>query len=330
VAERASRHAGREPLSEQPLRFDGRVAVVTGAGGNPSLGRSYALLLASRGANVVVNDLGTGPDGRGVQRVHAADVAREIVAAGGEAIADENSVADPESARAIVQAALDNWGRIDILVNNAGARRHASFDEISDDDIELIVGSHLLGTIWMSRAVWAHMHRARYGRIVIIASRAALGSRYTTIYGAVKSGIVGLTRGLAIEGAEYGIGVNAVAPGATTAAIGYLTTRLEDSPERAQTTPEQVAPLVGLLAHETCDVSGKLFISSGGRSVEVFYNETRGWTGSDIEIEDVRDHFADLTDRRGSTDVPDPIAMAGPGGASFTPRPYRPGESRND
>jgi hypothetical protein len=170
------------------------------------------------------------------------------------------------------------------------------------------------------------MQAARYGRIVNIASRAALGSRYTTIYGAAKSGIVGLTRGLAVEGGDYGIGVNAVAPGATTAAIGYLTTRLEESPQSAQPTPDQVAPLVAFLAHETCAASGKLFMSTGGRSVEIFYNETRGWSNAELEIEDVRDHFAELTDRRESTDVPDPIAMAGPRGASFTPRPYRPAE----
>jgi NAD(P)-dependent dehydrogenase (short-subunit alcohol dehydrogenase family) len=306
------------------LRFDGHVAVVTGAGGNPSLGRSYALLLASLGARVVVNDLGTGPDGRGIQRADATAVAREIRDAGGEAISDENSVAKPESARAVVQAALDAWGRVDILVNNAGARRHAAFEEISDGDIELIVGSHLLGNIWMCRAVWDHMRAAGYGRIVNIASPALLGGLYTTIYGAAKSGVVGLTRGLAISGADFGINVNAVAPAAQTAAAAYLSEPTTGVPFLKGRTPDQVAPLVAFLAHESCEVSGKVFVAIGGEWRELFFSQTRGVADSEPTVDGASERFSELLDRTDSVDVPDPIISAGPNRANMKPRAYEP------
>ncbi|MEE3754314.1 SDR family NAD(P)-dependent oxidoreductase [Mycobacterium intracellulare] len=148
------------------LRFDGRVAIVTGAGGQePSLGRSHAKLLAQRGAKVVVNDLGVGPDGRNVLRANAEQVADEICAAGGEAVADLHSVADEDGARRVVQTALDVWGRVDILVNNAGVCFMAHFDEISDADLRNVIDVHLMGTVWMCRAAWPHMRDAGYGRM---------------------------------------------------------------------------------------------------------------------------------------------------------------------
>ena len=139
------------------MRFDGQVAIVTGAGGNPSLGRAYAMLLASRGAKVVVNDNGVGPDGRGGRPAHPENVVKEITEAGGEAVLDTNSVADHGSAEAVVQTALDAWGKVDILINNAGVVALAEIDEVTPSDIETILAAHLFGSIWMTRAVWPHM-----------------------------------------------------------------------------------------------------------------------------------------------------------------------------
>ena len=213
------------------LRFDGRVAIVTGAGGqDPSLGRSHATLLAERGAKVVVNDLGVGPDGRGVMRANAAQVVDQILAAGGEAIADQHSVADEDGAHSVVATALDTWGRLDILVNNAGVCFMAHFDEISSADIRKIIDVHLMGTLWMCRAAWPHMRAAGYGRIVNTTSGAMFGIENLSIYGAAKSGIFGLTRGLAVEGAESGIKVNALGPAANTTAIRHFNESFAVSP----------------------------------------------------------------------------------------------------
>ena len=158
------------------MRFDGRVAIVTGAGGRPSLGRSYVHLFAERGAKVVVNDLGVGPDRHGREPAHA-----EIVDAGGEAIADTHSVAEEDSAKAVVQTALDAWGKVDILINNAGVAILAKFDEISSKDIRNVINVHLFGNVWMCRAVWNHMREREYGRIVNITSGALNGLRYVVI-----------------------------------------------------------------------------------------------------------------------------------------------------
>jgi NAD(P)-dependent dehydrogenase (short-subunit alcohol dehydrogenase family) len=302
------------------LRFDGRVAIVTGAGGSPGLGRAYARLLAERGAKVVVNDLGVGPDGRGVQLAHADLVAREIVEAGGEALADTNSVAGRDSARAVVETALDAWGRVDILVNNAGVCPLALFEEVSDDDIEAVVGVHLMGAIWMCRAVWPHLKTQGYGRIVNISSGAMYGQRYVPIYGAAKAGVFGLTRALAVEGAPHGICINTVSPAAGTVAITHMN---EDSPflrGLMALRPEQVAPLVAFLAHETCSLTGKAFNASGGHVEEDFASNTRGYDNPDLTLEDVRDNLQVVLDR---TDA-EPVPEEGPTREVITPLPYRP------
>ncbi len=200
------------------LRFDGRVAIVTGAGSNPGLGRAYSLLLARRGARVLVNDLGVGCDGRGTIRSDAQAVADEIIAAGGEAAADQNSVADEAGARAIVHAALERRGRVDIIVNNAGVCHVSSFEEITPADVRGTIDTHLMGTLWMCRAAWPVMREAGYGRIVNTTSGAMFGEDHLSVYGAAKAGIFGLTRGLALEGVPLGIQVNAIGPGAATRA----------------------------------------------------------------------------------------------------------------
>jgi NAD(P)-dependent dehydrogenase (short-subunit alcohol dehydrogenase family) len=272
------------------LRFDGRVAIVTGAGRNPGLGRSYALLLAERGARVVVNDVGPG----------AELVVQEIREAGGEAVPDAHSVAEEESARAVVATALEAWGRVDALVNNAGVARLGFFSDVPSADIEAMVAVHLLGHIWMCRAVWPVMRSAGYGRIVNVTSASMFGLRRCVVYGAVKGGVFSLTRGLAVEGERYGIRVNVVGPTAATAAIGD-----HDHPSEwanaffASFTPEHVAPAVALLAHEDCPWSGKYLEVGGGRVAEKFVGETVGHANPELTVEDLVDNLDRVVDREG-------------------------------
>jgi len=282
------------------LRLDGEVAVITGAGGNPGLGRSYALLLASRGAKVVVNDLGVGPDGRNRRAASAELVVQEILAQGGEAIADQHSVAEEDSARAVVQTALDAWGKVDILVNNAGVAILAEFDEISAADIEKVLRVHLFGTIWMCRAAWPHMVESGGGRIINITSGALAGNRYVSIYGAAKGGIVSLTRALAIEGADVGIKANAVGPAGETGALQLLS-NMQNPP------PELVAPLIAVLAHPDCSASGRYFESAAGRTVLRCWSESRGYINPELTPEDLRDHLDEVMDMTDHVLVADPL-----------------------
>lgn len=312
------------------LRFDGRVAIVTGAGGqHPSLGRSHANLLAERGAKVVVNDLGVGPDGRGITRANAEQVVEEILAGGGEAVPDQHSVASEEGAQAVVAMALDTWGRLDIVVNNAGVCFMVHFDEISSADIRSIIDVHLMGTVWMCRAAWPHMREAGYGRIVNTTSGAMFGIEHLSIYGAAKSGIFGLTRGLAVEGAALGIKVNALGPAANTTAIRHFN---ETSPftamMEAHFPTSLVSPAVAYLAHQDCELSGaNLEAAAGNVGLRVF-GQTAGYTDPDLTIEKVRDNLSTIVDKRTATMIPDPGEVpAGPTGAAQMGavfKPYQP------
>jgi NAD(P)-dependent dehydrogenase (short-subunit alcohol dehydrogenase family) len=314
------------------LRFDGRVAIVTGAGGqDPSLGRSHAFLLAERGAKVVVNDLGVGPDGRGIMRANAEKVAEEIRAVGGEAIADQHSVAEEEGARGVVATALDTWGQLDILVNNAGVCSMVHFDEISSADIRQIIDVHLMGTVWMCRAAWRHMREAGYGRIVNTTSGAMFGIEHLSIYGAAKSGIFGLTRGLAVEGAEIGIKVNALGPAANTTAIRVFNEASRFTEMMEVHFPTRlVSPAVGYLAHESCQLSGaSLEAGAGNVGIRVF-GQTAGYTDTELTIEKVRDNLATIVDKSAVTMIPDPGDLPpGPTGAAQIGavfKPYHPAE----
>jgi NAD(P)-dependent dehydrogenase (short-subunit alcohol dehydrogenase family) len=286
------------------LRFDGRVAIVTGAGGNPGLGRAYAMLLAARGAKVVVNDTGDGPDGRGTHPADPEAVVKEIVDAGGEAIVDTNSVAERTSAEAVVQTALDAWGKVDILINNAGIAFLGEFEELSPDDIEKIIDVHLMGTIWMSRAVWPHMKEAGYGRIVSAASSSMLGQRYVTVYGAAKGGIFSMMRGLAVEGAAHGIQANSFGPGAKTNMSALFAT--EDLVAHMPPA-ELVAPTVAYLCHEDCDFTGHYLEAAAGMSKYRCFAETQGYMNPDVALEDVRDNIGKILDTDGHTLVPEPL-----------------------
>ncbi len=289
------------------LRFDGRVAIVTGAGGNPSLGRSYAMLLAERGAKVVVNDLGVGPDGRGVVKAHADNVAQEIVDAGGEAVASTDSVSESDSAAAVVQTAIDAFGKVDILINNAGVANVSLFSEISDKDINRVIGAHVMGNIWMCKAVWPHMQEAEYGRIVNITSYAVLGLKYNITYGAAKGAILALGRGLAIEGAPSGIKVNVLGPVAGTVAATHFIEPSEWLTRQTESLKaELVSPVAAFLVHEDVPCSGKYFEAAGGRVVERFYSETQGYTNGELTPELVRDNYEQIVDRTDATILPDP------------------------
>lgn len=197
------------------FRYDNRVAIVTGAGNG--LGRSHALGLAARGAKVVVNDLGGAVDGSGSQLSAAESVVEEIRAAGGEAIANGANVTQPDEVEAMVQSAIDKWGRVDILVNNAGILRDKSFSKMSLDDFRLVLDVHLMGAAICSKAVWDLMKEQQYGRIVMTSSSSGIyGNFGQSNYGAAKMGVVGLMNVLHLEGAKYGIRVNALSPTAAT------------------------------------------------------------------------------------------------------------------
>jgi NAD(P)-dependent dehydrogenase (short-subunit alcohol dehydrogenase family) len=292
------------------LRFDGRVAIVTGAGNNPGLGRSYAMLLAARGAKVVVNDYGI-TEHYEVDQTRAQAVADEIVAAGGEAIANTNSVIDVESATDIVDTAVEHFGRVDVVINNAGYSKWAQIDQISPEEILKIVGTNLLGSIWMCRAAWPHMREAGYGRIVNIASTAMLGNPNGSLYGAAKGGNLGLTRVLSHDGAAHGIKVNIVVPRALTASVMAKTGNWQESP-MAGWSPDQVAQTTVFLAHEECPASGKCIAAAGGHVREIFWREAEGYTDDELTLESVRDNFDAITDRTRATDVPDPVDLPVP------------------
>jgi NAD(P)-dependent dehydrogenase (short-subunit alcohol dehydrogenase family) len=275
------------------LGFDGKVAIITGAGGG--LGRSHALDLARRGALVVVNDLGGSVDGTGSGTTAAQAVVDEITAAGGDAVANYDSVATPEGGRAIVQTALDRFGQVDILINNAGILRDASFKNMGPDNVNPVLDVHLRGAFHVSQPAWEHMRAQSYGRIVNTSSGAGLfGNFGQTNYGAAKLGLVGLTRVLAVEGAKNNIKVNAIAPVAKTRMTEDLLGPIAD-----KLLPESVTPLVVFLAHEDCPVTGEIYTLGGGRVARVFLGVTKGIVDPKLTAEAVRDRFAEIRDEEG-------------------------------
>jgi len=267
------------------LGYDGKVAIITGAGGG--LGRQHALLLAKRGALVVVNDLGGNIDGTGGDASAAQKVVDEIKAAGGEAVADHNSVATPEGGAAIVKTAVDTFGRVDIVVNNAGILRDKSFHNMSPDLMNPVFDVHLKGAFHVTQPAWVLMREQGYGRIISTSSAAGIfGNFGQTNYGAAKLGLVGFTRVLAVEGAKYNIKANAIAPLALTRMTEDLMGALADKLD-----PGQVSPIVAWLAHEDCPVTGQVYSVGGGRVANVFFGETQGYTKPGHSLEDVRDNW---------------------------------------
>ncbi len=281
--------------------FEGRVAVVTGAG--RGIGRSYALLLASRGASVVVNDLGGSMDGVGEDAGVASSVATEIVGAGGSAVADVNDISSADGGRSLVDAAVERFGRLDILVNNAGIIRWAGMPEVDEENLARHLAVHVMGSFHTARAAWPHMVDRAYGRIVMTTSSGLFGLAENLSYATAKGGVIGLTRSLATAGAAHGIKVNLIAPGAVTRMAGRAA---ETGPSGGAggspwMSPDLVAPMVAFLAHEACPVSGEIYAAGFGRFARIFIACTEGYVHptTDPTIEDVARHWATINDEAG-------------------------------
>ena len=263
------------------LRFDGRVAVVTGAG--RGLGRAYAELLASRGAKVVVNDSGGSLAGEGVDARPAEQVVSAIAAAGGQAVACAESVTTRDGGDAIVRAALEHYGRLDILIHNAGNVRRGSLKEMSYEDFDAVLDVHLRGAFNVVRPAFPVMCQAGYGRIVLTSSIGGLyGNRDVANYAAAKAGVIGLSNVAAIEGADDGVTCNVIVPAAVTRMADGI-----DTSAYPPMGPDLVAPVVGWLAHESCSVSGEMFIALAGRVARAVIAEAPGvcrptWTVEDV------------------------------------------------
>lgn len=253
------------------LRFDGKTVLVTGGG--RGLGRDYALLFAARGARVVVNDPGSGTDGSASTERPAQQVVTEIEAAGGMAVADENSVQDGQ---AVIDTAVRAFGGLDVVINNAGISGGGWFGEVPAEEWDRLVQIHLGGTVAITRAAWPHLAKSGAGRVVNMSSSAAFGAAFTSQYSTAKAGILGLTRSLGDEGRSMGITVNAVMPSAITRLTRQIpTVALRNYLER-YFGPERVAPFVAWLAHESTKISGEIFAVGGGRAGRVVLAEGEG------------------------------------------------------
>ena len=302
------------------LRFDDQVAIVTGAG--RGLGREHALLLAERGARVVVNDLGSSVTGGGTDRSAADTTAQEINDKGGRAIANADSVATAEGGQAIVQAAMDAWGRVDVLINNAGFVDDANFDDMTPERFEPLIDVHLKGAFFVTRPAWLVMRARGYGRIVNTTSSAGiLGCPRMSNYGSAKTGLIGFTRVLAAEGAEFNVKVNAIAPIAATRMLERSMVSVEElaDPEALaaaqevmrpfveKVDPALVAPVAAFLAHSDCPVTGEIYTVGAGQVSRFFIGRTRGYHNPTLSVEDVAANLDAIRDETGYT-VP-----AGPG-----------------
>jgi NAD(P)-dependent dehydrogenase (short-subunit alcohol dehydrogenase family) len=279
------------------VTLDNRVAIVTGAGGG--LGRSHALALAARGARVVVNDLGGNADGTGSGSSMADQVVKEIAAAGGEAVANYDSVATPEGGDAIVQTALDAFGTVDIVVNNAGILRDKSFAKVAPEDVAIVLDVHLRGAFHVSQPAFRVMKERGHGRFVHTTSGSGLfGNFGQANYAAAKMGLVGLSNVLAVEGAKNGITSNVIAP----IAKSRLTENLGPMGEALR--PELVSPLVAYLVSDECELTHETFSVGGGRIARVFLGLGPGWFGgneTDFTAEDVEANLAEIRSTEGFT-----------------------------
>jgi len=271
-------------------RFDERVVVITG--GARGLGRAYAEMLAPLGAKLVINDNGSAVTGDGTDAGPAEEAAAALREAGAEAVASTDSVATPEGGKAIVEAALDHFGRIDVLIHNAGNNRFAMLAETSYEDFRAVLDVHLLGAFHVVRPAFERMVGAKYGRVVLTGSIGGLYTMPATVnYAMSKSAMIGLNNAIAVEGAEHGVKSNVILPGAMTRMADGL-----DTSAYPPMGPELVAPVVGMLAHESCPVSGELYIAVAGRIARAFITETQGVYRPHWTIDEVADNLDAIRD----------------------------------
>lgn len=272
-------------------RFDGRVAVVTGAG--RGLGREYAMMLAALGAKVVVNDPGGSLDGVGGDTGPAHDVVREILDAGGQAVVSTDSVSTPNGGRAIIDTAQQNFGGVDIVVHNAGIVRRASLQDMTYDDFNAVLDVHLRGAFHVVRPAFPVMCAAGYGRIVLTSSIGGLyGNHDVANYAVAKAGVIGLSNVAALEGAAHGVKSNVIVPAAVTRMAEGI-----DTSAYPPMGPELVAPAVGYLAHESCAVTGEMFIALAGRVATATVTESPGVYRPSWTIAEVAENLGAIRDR---------------------------------
>jgi NAD(P)-dependent dehydrogenase (short-subunit alcohol dehydrogenase family) len=277
------------------LRFDGKVAVVTGAG--RGIGAAYASLLAARGARVIVNDIGTSRFGHGADSSPAAEQASLIRRAGGVAEPDTSDISTPGGALSLVEHAVSSFGRLDIAVNNAGIYWTDSFPDIDPTDLQRQLAVHVGGSFNVARAAWPHLRASGTGRMVMTTSTGALGSADLISYGSAKAAVLGLGRALAMAGQPHGIKVNVIAPMAMTRMMNAHTGDpvVPDDPQRD---PSLVAPLVAVLCHQDCPVSGEAYMSGMRRTARLFLAETEGYTHPSLDLapEELLAHWAEIND----------------------------------
>lgn len=293
------------------LRFDEQVVVVTGGG--RGIGRSHALLLASRGARVVVADLGVEADGSGSSHTPADDVVREIKARGGEAVASFGSVADEQFAESVIATAIGSFGRLDAIVNNAGIGLGGSFAESDPATFRALMDVHFYGTLYLTQAAWPHFVRAGYGRVVNTVSEVMLGGmRGVTPYGSAKCAVFGLTRSLAVEAAAHGIRVNAIAPRAYTRMSATQSDQMAANmslPDEvagnlaAAMVPEQCAPAAAYLAHRSCSLNGEVLQVGLGAVARIAVVQSQGIWRQCLTVEDIAEHLSSIVDIGGAHEV---------------------------
>ena len=273
------------------VSFENRTVIVTGAGNG--LGKAYALDLGSRGAKVVVNDLGGAVDGSGSGSTPADEVVNEIIANGGEAVANYDSVASKEGGESIVQTAIDNFGTVDAVVNNAGILRDKSFAKMEEEDLNAIIDVHLKGTFFVCQPAFIQMKEQGYGRFVNVSSPSGLFGNFGQLnYGAAKMGIVGLTNVLAIEGAKYNIKANVIAPNAAT----RMTEELFGEDMSKLLTVDNITPLVVYLSSEQCEVTHEIFSAGGGRFARIGISTDVGYFNASAKAEDIFANIGEIRD----------------------------------
>jgi NAD(P)-dependent dehydrogenase (short-subunit alcohol dehydrogenase family) len=286
------------------IRFDGRVALITGAGGG--LGRTYALEIAKRGGKVVVNDLGGKTDGSGGGHSMADTVVKEITEAGGEAIPNYDSVSTPEGGEAMVKAAIERFGKVDIVINNAGILRDKTFAKLAPEDLEIVLDVHLKGAFFVTQPAFRNMKENGYGRILFTASGAGVfGNFGQTNYGAAKMGLVGLSNVLAQEGLKSNIKCNVITPIARTRLTEQLLGPMAD-----KLSPECVTPLSIYLVSEQSNITHEIFDVGGGRYARIFIGMTPGWAkgpGVPASVEEIAANIETIRNPEGYV-IPDSIA----------------------